>query len=153
MEHFTISKGTLEVRDTSDLAPIHRACRSRALEVVEDLLNARADDVSVKSSNEEATTPLHIACMIGHSEVISRLQKVGALDLNAHDGFGRTPVYLRLQVTAARRCPGTASRPQGAGITLPYGRLEKTNYSFASRCWTYDESHPQLPLPLGTWDR
>ncbi|KAE9380875.1 ankyrin, partial [Stipitochalara longipes BDJ] len=112
----TTSDGNLEVRDMQGLTQLHCACRSGVLEVVEDLLDARAD-ARAQSSDEEAT-PLHIACKFGHAAVIRRLKELDNLDLNAKDRFGRTPLYYACKWQQPDAVRALLQGPKGQEIDM-----------------------------------
>lgn len=90
-KHLPTSKEDLNSSDTKGYTRLHYACRSGVLGVVKEILDA-SPDVNVRSRDEEAT-PLHLACMFGHAPVITYMQELQDLDLNAVDKLGRTPLY------------------------------------------------------------
>lgn len=72
---------------------IHVAVREGDLLIVKLLLDADPDckQVSLKSNN--GRTPLHTAALHGCTEVVKELLNISAVDANAKDSCGATPVH------------------------------------------------------------
>ena len=94
-------------RSESGRTPLYVAAQDGHVELVKELLKARAD---TSICNNDGETALHAAAGAGHADVVSELLKAKA-NVNVHDKNGETPagiafnkghygiVYLLLRTT------------------------------------------------------
>ena len=78
------------------LPPLYGASASGHFEIVQWLLNHRANPNHRHRSHNLGYTSLHAAARFGHVEV-SRLLLQYKADINAHDSEGRTPLYVAVK--------------------------------------------------------
>ena len=73
--------------------PIHAACQKGSLDVIKVILDFRPEELYKKMENENA--PVHHACRnVNAIEILNYLIKVKGADVNANDGYFRTPLHL-----------------------------------------------------------
>jgi len=96
-----LSDGSIDPKETSiDLFPVtptpppsssfREACETGNSEKIKDILLQGAD---INQRFERGLTPIHVASMFGHREVVARLQQAGA-DVNTLSDEGVTPLHL-----------------------------------------------------------
>lgn len=75
---------------------LYVATRDSEIEVVKTLAGNRDVDVDVNGTDRDGRTPLYVACLLGHLDVVKALLDGGADVNKAHkDGF--TPLYVASQ--------------------------------------------------------
>ncbi|CAE8641784.1 unnamed protein product [Polarella glacialis] len=80
----------------SNSTPVHAACRSGHLDMVNLLLQRQADPNKFETASCGGLTPLHIAAQADFSGIVSALLDGGA-DPIARDTRGRTPLRVAAQ--------------------------------------------------------
>ncbi len=83
-------KGTYKKRFTGGLTLLHFAAYGGDLSQVRRLLRKKGIGVNVRT--QEGLTPLHVAAMKGHTDIVRYLVRKGA-DINATDTSGYTPLH------------------------------------------------------------
>ncbi|XP_066523930.1 ankyrin repeat domain-containing protein 27 isoform X2 [Hoplias malabaricus] len=84
-----------EILDKSELC--HPLCQCPNCEPTQKKLSAlQSDGLGVNSSSMDGFTPLHVAALHGHTELVSLFICHGA-NINAHSGQGATPLHLACQ--------------------------------------------------------
>ena len=73
----------------------------------------------------DGLSALGLACEAGHVDVVQQLASHAAVDVNAGDAVGRTPLVAALEVGRLPRCPPRLSvclsvSPREAGERVPY---------------------------------
>lgn len=81
-------KHLINQRNEKKISPIDLACKENQIECVQLLLDADAD------INFEEFTPMHIAAVCGHTEVMQLLYKKDAKIINAKTSEGCSPLYV-----------------------------------------------------------
>ncbi|MDP6721667.1 MAG: ankyrin repeat domain-containing protein [Pirellulaceae bacterium] len=90
VRHFLkANRALLNQLDENGFAPLHRACSTGQLEVVEVLLDS-AVEINVRQATHQGT-PLQYAVDNGHTHVVTMLLDAGA-EVDAADDLGRTPL-------------------------------------------------------------
>ena len=76
----------------SNFTALHFACIKKHLEIVEELINAKAN---LEAKNSDGYAPLHIACQQGHSGVVEKLIGNGAkINAETEDLNKFTPLHI-----------------------------------------------------------
>ncbi|XXH00935.1 hypothetical protein Hte_007286 [Hypoxylon texense] len=91
LELFHKTEDDLKSENPQGFTPLHCACQSGYLSMVEELLCIGLD--AKAKSSITGQTPLHIACQFGHSEIIARLLE-GDANANEEDKSGLTPLHV-----------------------------------------------------------
>lgn len=68
------SLSSVNCPDNSGMTPFHLACASGSLELCELFLEHRAD---IRARTVEEKSPLHLAVLHGHNDIVQRLIKEG----------------------------------------------------------------------------
>ncbi|KAL0279672.1 UNVERIFIED_CONTAM: hypothetical protein PYX00_001177 [Menopon gallinae] len=85
-----INEDLLHVKDKDGYTPLHRACYSDHVEIVDYLLSIGAD---YSAQTEDLWQPLHSACCWNNAFCAAKLLEAGA-DINAASKGGQTPLHL-----------------------------------------------------------
>ncbi|XP_065172795.1 ankyrin repeat domain-containing protein 49-like, partial [Atheta coriaria] len=80
----------VNTKDKDGYSPLHRACYSNHIDIVDYLLLHGAD---ISSKTEMQWQPLHSCCQWNHKEIASRLLQMGA-DVNAVSSGKQTPLHI-----------------------------------------------------------
>ena len=115
------------------------AVKSGDLAEVERLLNAGAD---IEARDRWGNTPLHYACINGHTEVARMLLDHGA-DVGARDQWGDTPLHLACEWCAYNTIEILIERGADPGAQGEDGR---TPLDYAC---DLDESNPAREIFMG----
>ena len=76
--------------------PIHYAAENGNIEIMKLLL--QHPDIYLFAYNSEDKNALHIASAFGHTAIVKLLKPLLAVDINQRDHFGKTALYLRLNI-------------------------------------------------------
>eukprot|EP00930_Biecheleria_cincta_P097403 TRINITY_DN89117_c0_g1_i1.p1 TRINITY_DN89117_c0_g1~~TRINITY_DN89117_c0_g1_i1.p1 ORF type:complete len:382 (+),score=70.62 TRINITY_DN89117_c0_g1_i1:114-1259(+) len=126
------------IGDMQDVTPLHFACRCGHLEIVNALIEAKADIAAVTGDRGKyaGRMPLHAAADNGSLPVIQRLLALGA-DLHAKDRDGRTPLHWAAITQAGSAKPAEALLEARADVTA-VTNLSRTPLHFAARAGNAD---------------
>ena len=75
--------------------PLHLACLSGHLDIVESLLKNPSININIQDIN--GRTSLHWACNRGHLNIVESLLKNSAIDVNIQTNNGKTPLDIARQ--------------------------------------------------------
>ena len=80
-------------RDTDGCAALHLASENGYASIVRFLLGNSRYGIGISASNGNGDTPLHLACIQGHSKVVRELVNSQLCDLSASNSEGNTPIH------------------------------------------------------------